>query len=363
MEKILDTLNSQELIKIERTSQSRLASVDFNNLPFGKIFSDHMLICNYKDGVWSTPEIKPYGSINFGPGLHALHYGQSVFEGMKAYRDAKNPEEVYLFRPEENFERLNRSANRLAMPSIDREIFMEGIKELLKLDKDWIPTQEGHSLYLRPFMFASADLLMATPAEEYQFIVITSPTASYYAGAVKLKVEQKYTRASLGGVGFAKAAGNYAASFYPMAEARKEGYMQLLWTDGKTHTMIEEAGTMNFFYRKGNTLYTPPTSDSILAGITRKSLIEMSESLGYEVVIRPISVQEVEDGLKAGEVSEIFGVGTAAVVSPVCLIGIGENKYELDVTEDGWWFKLKKAITNLQFGKSEDTFNWRERVI
>lgn len=360
----LDISLKEFQVKIEQTQASRLSQVDFDNLAFGREFSDHMFICEYKDGQWQEPIIKPYGPLNLSPSLHSLHYGQAIFEGMKAYRDSKDSEKVFMFRPEENHKRFNHSAKRLAMPEVPQDLFINGIKELVKLDRNWIPRAEGNSLYVRPFMFASSEKIMATPAEEYLFVVITSPSASYYSGAVKLKVEQHYTRAAQGGTGNAKAAGNYAASFRPMQLAKEEGYMQLLWTDAKQHAFAEEVGTMNFFIRKGDVLYTPPTSDSILSGITRKSLIELIPSLGMEVVVEKISISELEEGIKNGEVTEIFGAGTAAVISPIETIGINGIDYTLPLDKDNsYWSKLKNALTSIQFGKTEDKFGWREQII
>ncbi len=349
-------------MKVNLTSSSRLSQVDFSNLPFGKTFSDHMLVAYYKGGAWQEPEIMPYGPLPHTPAMHALHYGQAVFEGMKAYNDVSG-EKVWLFRPEENYHRLNKSAERLCIPSVPKEVFFEGLKKLIEIDRAWIPRAEGHSLYIRPFLFASSEYIMATPADEYCFVILTSPTASYYSGSVKLKVETHFTRAAKGGTGAAKAAGNYAASFYPMSLAREEGYMQLLWTDGKDHKFLEEVGTMNLFFRKGDQLFTPPTSDSILSGITRKSVLELLPKIGIEAKVEPIHIQDFQAGLEDGSITEVFGVGTAAVVSPVDTVGIEGKNYKVEVKEDGHWKKLKTALTDIQFGRSEDEFGWRFPLI
>ena len=230
-------------MKIELTQQSRRSSIDFSNLPFGKHMSDHMLVCHFKDGQWLEPEIRPYGQLEFSYGLHALHYGQSAFEGMKAYR--KDDGAISMFRPLDNFARLNKSAERLMMPQIPEEIFMGGLKKLLEIDADWVPNAEDHSLYIRPFLFASSEFIAARQSDDYTFCIITCPVGPYYSGSVKVKIEQEYTRATGGGIGYTKAAGNYGGSFYPTAQAIKEGYNQVIWTDHKEHKYIEESGTMN----------------------------------------------------------------------------------------------------------------------
>ena len=262
-------------MKIVKTSHSRLKSTDFSDLPFGRVFSDHMLICNYKDGGWQEPEILPYGPIPMNPGSQVLHYGQSIFEGMKAFKNSNN--EVLFFRKDQNFNRLNKSAVRMSIPVIPKDIFMNGIYQLLALDSEWCISEEGYSLYIRPFIFASSDSVKASSSEEFRFIIITSPTTTYYPGDVNLLFEEHYTRASKGGVGFAKAAGNYAATFYPTKLANSKGFQQVVWMDSNEHKYIEECGTMNIFFRIGDKLITPKVSDSILEGITRDSIITLSK--------------------------------------------------------------------------------------
>ena len=234
-------------IEIKHTETSKIESVDFNNLPFGSVFSDHMLTCTFKDGAWQTPIIESYAPISLDPAAKIFHYGQSIFEGMKAYKDAEG--NTLLFRPLENCKRLNKSAERLVIPQIPEEIFMSGLKQLLKVDEAWIPKNEGSSLYIRPFMFASGNGFHASPANEYKFIICTAPSGAYFAGKVKVLIEEKYARAANGGVGFAKAGGNYAAQFYPTQLAIDKGYDQVIWTDDNTHEYIEEAGAMNIFVR------------------------------------------------------------------------------------------------------------------
>lgn len=347
-------------MKIQLTERSRLSEINFDQLPFGEIFTDHMLLCHYKDGAWQEPEIRPYGGMDFHPGLQALHYGQSVFEGMKAFKN--EDDQVFLFRPEENYKRLNRSAERMCMPELPKEVFMNGLEQLLRLDHQWIPKGEGKSLYIRPFMFASGNFIIARPGNEYMFAIICCPTGSYYSGEVRVKIEEKYARSGPGGTGFAKAAGNYAASFYPAKLAQEEGYSQLLWTDAATHSYIEESGTMNIMFHIDNKLITPSLSEKILAGITRDSVIKLARHMGVEVEERQISVAEIIDALEKGTLKEAFGVGTAVTVSPIALIGKGDKKYKLPDTNNSIAMKLKEALENIKKATAEDPFDWRKEI-
>ncbi|WP_445747515.1 branched-chain amino acid aminotransferase [Polaribacter sp.] len=344
-------------IEIQRIEKSKIASVDFNNLPFGSVYSDHMLECNFKNGAWQTPVIKPFAPISLDPSSKIFHYGQSIFEGMKAYKDTEN--NTLLFRPLDNWKRLNKSAERLMIPQIPEEIFMDGLKELLKVDNDWIPTNEGSSLYIRPFMFATGSGFHASPANEYKFIIATAPSGAYFAGKVKVLIEEKYARAANGGVGYAKAGGNYAAQFYPTQLAMDKGYNQVIWTDDNTHQFIEEAGAMNIFIRINDTLITSPTSDRILDGITRKSILQIAEDAGIQTEVRKISVGEVVEAAKNGNLKEMFGAGTAAVISPIAGFGYQENDYELPVLENSFASQLKKKITEIQTNKVADPYGWR----
>jgi branched-chain amino acid aminotransferase len=344
-------------IEIQRIEKSKIASVDFNNLPFGSVYSDHMLACDFKNGAWQTPIIKPFAPISLDPSSKIFHYGQSIFEGMKAYKDAEN--NTLLFRPLDNWKRLNKSAERLMIPQIPEEIFMEGLKELLKVDNDWIPTNDGSSLYIRPFMFATGSGFHASPANEYKFIIATAPSGAYFAGKVKVLIEEKYARAANGGVGYAKAGGNYAAQFYPTQLAMDKGYNQVIWTDDNTHQFIEEAGAMNVFIRIDDTLITSPTNDRILDGITRKSILQIAEDAGIQTEVRKISVGEVVEAAKNGNLKEMFGAGTAAVISPIAGFGYQENDYELPVLENSFASQLKKKITDIQTNKVADPYGWR----
>ena len=331
--------------------------MDFSNLPFGSVFSDHMLECDFVNGEWKIPVIKPYTPITLDPSSKIFHYGQSIFEGMKAYKDSD--ENTMLFRPLENFKRLNKSAERLMIPAIPEAIFMDGLKKLLEIDNQWIPKNEGSSLYIRPFMFASGNGFHASPANAYKFVICTAPSGAYFAGKIKVLIEEKYARAANGGVGFAKAGGNYAAQFYPTQLAIEKGYNQVIWTDDNTHQYIEEAGAMNIFIRINNTLITSPTSDRILDGVTRKSIIQMSKDLNIDIEVRKISVSEVVAAAQNGSLKEMFGAGTAAVISPISGFGYQNKDYDLPELTKPYASLLKKAITDLQTNKTEDPYGWR----
>ena len=344
-------------IEIQRIRESKIASVDFDNLPFGSVYSDHMLECDFINGEWQTPVIKPYSPITLDPSAKIFHYGQSIFEGMKAYKDAE--ENILLFRPTDNCKRLNKSAERLVIPQIPEEVFMAGLKKLLEVDSDWIPRKEGSSLYIRPFMFASGKGFHASPADAYKFIICTAPSGAYFAGEVKVLIEEKYARAANGGVGFAKAGGNYAAQFYPTQLAIEKGYNQVIWTDDNTHQFIEEAGAMNIFIRINDTLITSPTSDRILDGITRKSILQIAADNGIKTEVRKISVGEVVEAAKNGSLKEMFGAGTAAVISPIAGFGYQENDFDLPTLDNPYASQLKKFITDIQTNKTEDPYGWR----
>ncbi|MDO6759038.1 branched-chain amino acid aminotransferase [Tamlana sp. 2_MG-2023] len=350
-------INDIEIIKSETT---KINDVDFDNLKFGHVFSDHMLECNFKDGKWQAPKVVPYQGITLDPSAKIFHYGQSVFEGMKAYKDADD--KVWLFRPLDNFKRINISSKRLAIPELPENYFMDGLKALLEIDKDWIPTNEGSSLYIRPFVFASGNGFHASPADEYKFIICTAPSGSYFAGDVKVLIEEKYSRSANGGVGFAKAGGNYAGQFYPTQLAVEKGYQQVIWTDDNTHEYIEEAGAMNIFVRINDTLITGPTSDRILDGITRKSIIELAKSENIPVEVRKLTVAEVVEAAKNGSLKEMFGAGTAAVISPISGFGYKEEDYDIPKIDDTYASFLKKRITDIQTNKAEDPFGWRYEV-
>ena len=347
-------------IEIIKAKTSKINEVDFDNLTFGKVFSDHMLECDYKNGAWEAPKVVPYQAITLDPSAKIFHYGQSIFEGMKAYKDSDG--NILLFRPLENFKRLNISAKRLAIPELPESYFMEGLKTLLEVDKNWIPTKEGSSLYIRPFVFATGKGFHASPADAYKFIICTAPSGAYFSGKVKVLIEQTYSRSANGGVGFAKAGGNYAGQFYPTQLAVEKGYQQVIWTDDTNHEYIEEAGAMNIFIRINDTLITGPTSDRILDGITRKSIIDIAKAEGIPVEVRKISVTEVVDAAKNGSLKELFGAGTAAVISPISGFGYKDADYDLPELTETYADKLKKIITDIQTNKSEDPFGWRVKL-
>ncbi len=347
-------------IDIQKISKSKISEVDFNNLPFGQVTSDHMFICDYKDGQWQQPKIIPYQNFSLDPSARIFHYGQSVFEGMKAYKDDKD--KVWLFRPLENQKRINISSERLSMPAFPEDYFMDGLLALVKLEKDWIPQTEGSSLYIRPYIFATGTGFHASPADAYKFVIACSPSESYFSGKVKVLIEEKYSRSANGGVGFAKAGGNYAGQFYPTQLAKAKGYQQVIWTDDNTHEYIEEAGAMNVFIRIGDTLITSPVSDRILDGITRKSVIDIAKDEKISVEIRKITVSELVEASKNGSLKEMFGAGTAAVISPINGFGYREKDYELPELENSYASRFKKRITDIQYNRAEDKFGWRYLV-
>lgn len=347
-------------IRINKVEKSKIDQIDFDNLSFGNVFTDHMLSCDYKDGKWQTPVIEPYGPLVMSPAARVLHYGQAIFEGMKAYKDAND--EVWLFRPEENFLRFNKSSKRLAIPELPREVFFEGLLTLLRMDKEWVRKGAGNTLYIRPFVFATQAGVSAAPANEYKFMILMSPAQAYYTEPVKVLIAEKYSRAANGGVGAAKAAGNYGAQFYPTSLAKEQGYQQIVWTDS-THEYLEEAGTMNVFFRIGDKLITAPTSDRILDGVTRKSLLDLAKEDGIPTEVRKISVKELIEAANNNSLKEIFGAGTAAIVSTVSGFGYQDKHYDLpEVDEDSYALRLKKHLTDIQYNQAPDPFGWRYKV-
>ena len=347
-------------MRIKQTSKSRIHEVDFNQLKFGEQFTDHMMICHFRDGNWEEPQIVPYGPLTIDPSMSVLHYGQAVFEGMKAFKDDQGG--IWLFRPEENFNRINKSAKRLCIPEFPEDYFFKGLEALLNLDQDWIKPGMGNSLYIRPFCYASQAGVQASAANAYTFIIICAPVGSYYNGEVNVLIAEQYSRAASGGVGFAKAAGNYAAQFYPTALALEKGYQQIIWTDANSHEYLEEAGTMNIFFRINDTLVTAPTSDRILDDITRKSVIALAKSLNIAIEERPFKVAELLSAYEDGSLKEIFGSGTAVVVRPIKGFGYQEKHYQLAEIENPVADLLKEKITSIQYNLGEDPFGWRRAV-
>jgi branched-chain amino acid aminotransferase len=347
-------------IIIQPTNNSRISQVDFSNIVFGKEFADHMFIVDYEEGVWKDPRIVPYGNLSLSPALSCMHYGQAIFEGMKAYKNDAN--EVLLFRAEDNWKRLNVSAERMCMPTLPKEVFMKGLIEWLKLDKDWVPNAIGSSLYIRPFMIGTDDFLGVKPSSKYSFIIYGCPVNAYYSTPLKIRVERKYVRAAQGGVGFAKAAGNYAAAMYPASLAQKEGYHQLLWTDAFEHEYLEELGTSNFFMLVDNKLLTPALSDTILNGITRDSVIKLARHFGLEVEERRLTVAELRNAAAEGRLQEAFATGTAAAIARIETIGIDGVDYHLELKEDALANLLLKGLEKIKRGEDADFDTWVKRI-
>ena len=346
---------------VEKATASKIAEVNFEQLSFGTVFTDHMFVCDFKNGAWETPRIMPYQPLVMAPSSRVFHYGQAVFEGMKAYRDDQGG--VWLFRPDENFNRINKSSARLEMPEFPEEYFFEGLRTLLQLDQEWIKPGVGNSLYIRPFVIASQAGILAAPADEYKFVIICSPAQAYYGGEVRVKIAEKFSRAADGGFGYAKAAGNYAGQFYPTRLAQEEGYQQVIWTDANTHEYIEEAGTMNIFVRFNDKLVTCPVGDRILDGVTRKSVIGIAEAAGIEVDIRPIKVSELLEGMADGSLKELFGSGTAAVINPILGFSYKGTHHELPEIADSYAVRFKQQLLDIQYNKAADPFNWRYQVL
>lgn len=348
-----DTLD----IKITKTSASRLQDTDFSDLPFGKVFTDHMFVADYEDGEWKNFQIVPYGDMSFSPAMSVLHYGQAFFEGLKAYKHADG--KAVIFRPYKNADRFNKSALRLCAPELPRDIFVQSIAALVELDRGWIPDGKGNSLYIRPFMFSTDPYLGVQPSKSYKFIVLTCPVGAYYSKPLNVKIETKFSRSAEGGFGFAKAAGNYAGSLLPALEAMKEGYDQLIWTDGKDHAYIEELGTANLVFLIDGKIITPATRDTILDGITRDTLLTLARHWGVPVEERRVTVEEVINALKEGRMTEAFGVGTAATITPIAAISLEGERYELpDPANAEFSIKALKTLDEIRYGQQADTFDW-----
>lgn len=347
----------QYQIKITPTQQSRLSEVDFKDIPFGRIFSDHLFVVDYQDGTWHDPRIEPFGSFMVHPACMALHYGQSIFEGMKASKTIDG--QPMLFRPEMHAHRLNASARRLCMPEFPEELFLEALHRLVAIDQDWIPTSEGSALYIRPFMFATDEFIGVKPSQRYRFIIFTCPVGPYYAKPVRLWVETEYVRAVQGGTGEAKAAGNYAGALYPAKMAQEKGFDQVMWMDPHEFKYIQEVGTMNIFFVLGDTIVTPATDGAILKGITRDSILTILKTKGLKVEERPLTIDEIVSAHQNGQLLEAFGTGTAAVVSHIEAIGYKNQVMELPAIETRKIGEMiKHEINGLRDGTIEDTFGW-----
>ncbi|GAA4330687.1 branched-chain amino acid aminotransferase [Mucilaginibacter gynuensis] len=344
-------------IQITKTTHSRLQETDFDNLPFGKIFSDHMFVADYADGEWKNFQVIPYGEIGLSPAISALHYGQAFFEGIKAYKHADG--KVVIFRPDKNAERFNKSAERLCMPTLPEDIFLQSLAAVVDIDRDWVPTQDNHALYIRPFMFATDPFLGVQPSATYKYMVLTCPVGPYFSKTLRVKIETNFTRAAEGGMGFAKAAGNYASSMLPGKTAVDEGFDQLIWTDARDHAYIEEMGAANAMFVLDGKLVTPSTQSTILKGVTRDTVIKLAQEWGVPVEERRVSVAEIVEGAKNGKLTDAFGAGTAATIAPVGSISYnGEEYFLIDPKEREFSQKVLKTLNDIKYGVIPDTHGW-----
>ena len=344
-------------IPVRKINHSRIKEVDFDQLEFGKYIADHMLVCDYANGEWKQPQIVPYANLSLSPSALALHYGQTVFEGMKAFRTHDG--RINIFRMEKHYDRFVKSLQRMCMAVPPKDIFMDGLMQLISVDEAWVPAKQGHALYLRPFVFASEARFGVKVSEEYRFVIFTGPVPALYTDPIKVKVETHYIRAARGGTGFAKCGGNYGASFLPTQNARLAGYDQVLWTDAKENKYIEESGMMNVMFVINNILVTAPLSDSILDGVTRDSLLTLANDLGYKVEERAVAITELEQAFKSGSITEAFGAGTAAVVAPIKTIHINGIDFMLPkYDENKLMFKLKNKLEQIRLGIDEDNHHW-----
>lgn len=343
----------------QKSTESRINTVDFGNLDFGSVFSDHMLDVAYENGSWGDAVIKPYGPISVMPSMSVFHYGQAVFEGMKAFRMSDG--RISIFRPEKNYERMVRSCERLAMPAPTKEIFLDGLKALIDLDRNWVPREKFKSLYLRPFMIACDPVIRLQASKTYRFMIIAGPVGNYYKegiNPVSLTTNPSYVRAVVGGIGEAKAAGNYAASMKPAREAQQKGFAQVMWLDAIEHRYVEEVGSMNMFFVIDQTLVTPKLTGSILPGVTRDSVLHLARTWGMPVEERAVAMEEIISGAKSGRLTEAFGAGTAAVISPVGRIHHKGEDIQIGTTMGPVARKFYTAITDIQFGDAPDPNNW-----
>ncbi len=349
-------------ISVNKVSISKVSELDFDNIPFGKAFTDHMFVADYKDGAWSDFRIEPFAHFSIHPANIAWHYGQAIFEGMKA---TKSTEGIpMLFRPEMHGKRINKSAVRMCMPEFPEDIFGEALYELVKLEQNWIPKKEGSALYIRPYMVAMDEFIGVQVAKSYKFIIFCCPVGPYYSKSLKLKAETEYIRAAKGGTGFAKAAGNYGGSLYPTELAKNEGYDQILWLDAKEFKYAQEVGTMNIFFVIDNKVITPAIDDgTILEGITRDSLIKILIEKGHHIEERPISIEEIMEAGHNGKLQEVFGAGTAAVVANVKEIGYQNDNIRLNPDNYQIAPMLKDTINGIRSNRLKDPFGWTVKVV
>jgi branched-chain amino acid aminotransferase len=343
--------------RVERIAKSRISEVDFNNLGFGNYISDHMLVADYKNGAWGEPKIVPYGELPMTPAILALHYGQAIFEGMKAFKTTNGG--VNIFRIQRHYQRLLKSLERMCMPALPEELFVSGLHALVETDQQWIPDKEGYSLYLRPLVFASEAKLGVKISDQYKFVIMTSPVGPYFVKPIKVKVEETYVRAAEGGTGFAKCAGNYGGAFYPTQLAREQGFDQVLWTDAKDHKYIDESGAMNVMFVLNGKLVTPKLTSALLDGVTRDSILTLAKDLDMPTEERRVSLDDLIDGFKKGTLTEAFGAGTAAVVSQIAVINIHGTDYQLPAANpDSFQQRVKQKLSNLRRGLEPDLHGW-----
>lgn len=350
-------ITTGQKIAIRPSDSSRLQATDLEHVKFGRVFSDHMFVMDHANGTWSDPRIVAFENLSISPASAVLHYGQSIFEGLKAYR--RNDGSVAIFRPQANIARMNRSAKRMCMPPIPEDLFMEAMAELVTQDKGWIPDGDDASLYIRPFLIASDEYIGIRPSDTYRFMIFTCPVRGYYAEPVRVQIEQEYSRAFPGGTGDAKCAGNYAAALYPAKLAQDRGVHQLLWTDATEHKYIEESGTMNIFFRIGDTLVTPETGGTILEGVTRDSIIQLAQRAKLTLEVRKVSVAEVVEAARAGQLKEAFGAGTAATIAHIAQIAFNDELFELPALEERTVAnRLGSELDDIRRGRAADTFGW-----
>ncbi len=348
-------------IPVTKATHSAINEVDWNDIPFGKYVSDHMFICTYKDGDWQEPQIVPFQNLSLSPTTLALHYGQSIFEGMKAFR--MDDGRTNIFRIAKHHQRLNASLDRMCMPSVPYGLFEEGLRQLITIDDAWVPNGKDAALYIRPLIFASEAKFGVKVSDEYTFIILTGPSSALYQKPLKVKVERTYIRAAAGGTGCAKCAGNYGGAFYATQKARAEGFDNVLWMDAFEHEYFEESGTMNLFFVLNDKLVTPPLSDTILDGVTRDSLLTIAADLGIETEERKISITEVIEAINSGKPIEAFGAGTAAVVAPITAIFVDNKLYTLPAyDESSILFTLKRELEAIRTGRKEDVHEWNNVV-
>jgi branched-chain amino acid aminotransferase len=350
-------ITTGQKIAIERTTASRLQETDLVNVKFGRVFSDHMFVMDYADGAWRQPRIMPFGDMRMSPAALVLHYSQTIFEGLKAYRNVNGG--INLIRPQDNIARMKHSAERMCMPPVPEDIFMEALIELIRVDKGWIPNDADASLYIRPFLFASDEYVGVRPSDGYRFIIFTCPVRGYYNEPVRVKVETTYSRAFPGGTGETKCGGNYGGGLYPAKLGQEAGYHQLLWTDGLTHKYIEESGTMNVFFNIDGTLVTPALDGTILRGITRDSIIRIAQDEGIKVEERRVSVEEVEIAARNGRLRSAFGAGTAATIAHIQAIAFDDGVYELPGVETRELAnRIGKRLDDIRRGREADPYGW-----